>query len=69
MYVLIPVTIEQIFTFIRKKKNKTFCQNDAFDIKTFDSEKLEKLAEYYCNPVGCYFKSGVFHECVQNCFC
>ena len=29
MYVLAPVTIEQIFNFI-KKINKTFCRNDAF---------------------------------------
>ena len=33
MYVLAPVTIEHIFTFI-KKMNKTICRNDAFDIKT-----------------------------------
>ena len=58
MYVLAPVTIEQIFTFI-KKMNKTFCRNDAFDIKTFDSEQLEKLAEYCCDLVKWSFKSGI----------
>ena len=54
MYVLAHVTVEQIFTFI-KKINKTFCRNDAFDLKTFDSEQLEKLAEYYCDLVNCSF--------------
>ena len=44
MYVLASVTIEQTFTFI-KKMSKTFCRNDVFDIETFDSEQLEKLAE------------------------
>ena len=62
MYVLEPVTIKQIFTFI-KKMNKTFCRNDAFDIKTFDSEQLEKIAEYFCDLNICSFKSGVFPEC------
>ena len=56
---------EQIFTFI-KKLNKNFCQNDAFDIKTFDSEKLEKLAEKCCDPVNCSFKSEIFPECEKN---
>ena len=32
MYVLAPVTVEQIITFV-KKNNKTFCRNDAFDKK------------------------------------
>ena len=41
MYVLAPVTVEQTFTFI-KKIDKTFCRNDAFEIKAFDSEQLEK---------------------------
>ena len=41
MYVLAPVTIEQVFTFI-KQMIKTFCRNDAFYIKTFDSEQLDK---------------------------
>ena len=67
MYVLAPVTIEQIFTFI-KKMNKTFCRNDAFDIKTFDSEQLEKIAEYFCDLVNCSFKSGVFPECEKLAF-
>ena len=31
MYALAPVTIEQIFTFI-KIMNKSFCRNEAFDI-------------------------------------
>ena len=44
MYVLAPVTIEQIFTFI-KKMNKSFSRNIAFDIKPFDSEQLGKLAK------------------------
>ena len=37
MYVLAPVSVRQIFTFM-KKMNKTFCRNDVFDIKTFDSD-------------------------------
>ena len=61
MCVLAPVTIEQIFTFI-KKMYKTFCRNDAFDIKIFDSKQLEKLAENYCNLVNLSFKSGIFPE-------
>ena len=62
MYVLVPVTIEQIFTFIIKMK-KTFCRNDALDTKTYVSEQTEKVAEYYCDFVNCSFKSGVFSEC------
>ena len=49
--------------------NKTFCRNDAYDIKTFDSEHLEKIAEYFCDIVNCSFKSGIFPECEKNCFC
>ena len=65
MYVLAPVTIKLIFSFI-KEMNKTFCQNDAFDIKTFDSEQLEKHAEYYCDLVKCSFESRIFPECEKN---
>ena len=61
MYVLAPVTIEKTFTII-KQMNKTFCRNDAFDTKTFASEPLEKLAEYYCDLVKCSFKFGTFGE-------
>ena len=39
MYVLAPVTIEQILTFT-KKINKNSCRHDAFDIKTFHSNQL-----------------------------
>ena len=53
MYVLVPVTIEQRFT---------FCRNDAIDIKTFDSKQLEKLAEYYCHLIYCSFNSVTFPE-------
>ena len=67
MYVLAPVTIEQTFTFI-KKNNKTVSRNDAFDMKTFDSEQLEKLAEYYCDLVNCSFKFGIFPECEKIAF-
>ena len=67
MYVLAPVTIELIFTFI-KKMNENFCRNDAFDIKTIDSEKLEKIAEYYCDIVYCSFKSGIYPECEKKMF-
>ena len=48
--------------------NETFCRNDAFDIKTFDSEQLEKIAEYFCDLVNCSFKSGVFPECEKIAF-
>ena len=48
--------------------NKTFCRSDEFDIKTFDSEHLEKLTEYYCNLVNCSFKSGIFSECEKTAF-
>ena len=41
MYVLAPVTIEKIFTSI-KKINKTFCRNGAFDTKTFNADQLKK---------------------------
>ena len=61
MYVLAPVTIEQIFTFT-KKIIKTICQNDAFDIKIFVSDQLEKLTDYYCNIVHCSLKSQLFSE-------
>ena len=50
LYLLAPVTIEQIFTFIINN-NKTFCQKDTFGLKTFDSEHLEKTAEYNCDFV------------------
>ena len=53
MFVLAPVTIEQIYTLNKKNERKTFCRNDAFNIKTFDSEHLKKLAEYYCDLVYC----------------
>ena len=68
MYVLAPVTIEQLFTFI-KKITKTFCRNDAFDIKIFDYEQLDKIVEYYYDLVKCSFKSGIFPECKKNCSC
>ena len=61
MYVLAPITIEHIFTFI-KKMNKTLCRNDAFDINSFDSEQLEKLAEFYCDLGILSFKSAIFAE-------
>ena len=48
--------------------NKTFCRNDAFDIKTFNSDQLEKIAEYYCDLVNYSFKSGIFPECENNTF-
>ena len=67
MYVLAPVTFEQIFTFI-ENMNKTFCRNDAFDLKTFDSEPIDKLAEYNYDLVNCSFKSGIFPECEKIAF-
>ena len=45
--------------------NKTFSRNDVFDIKAFDSEKLKKLAEYYCDVVNLSFKFGIFRECEE----
>ena len=48
--------------------NEIFCRNDAFDIKTFVSEQLEKKAEYYCDLVYCSFKSGIFPECENIAF-
>ena len=48
--------------------SETFCRNDAFDIKTFDSEQLETLAEHYCGLVNCSFKSGIFPECEKSAF-
>ena len=39
--------------------NKSFCANDASDIKIFDPE-LGKIAEIYRNLVKCSFKSGTF---------
>ena len=41
MWVLAPVTVEQNFYF-QQKIIKNFCQNNAFDIKTVDPEKLKK---------------------------
>ena len=67
MYVLAQVTIEQVFTFI-KKMIKTFCLNDAFDIKTFDSGIKKKIAEYFCDFVNCFFESGVFPKCEKIAF-
>ena len=43
--------------------NEIFCPNDAFSIKTFDSEQLEKLTDNYRDLVICPFKSGTFPEC------
>ena len=37
-------TVEQIVPFTKKK-----CPNETFYMKTFHQEKLEKLAEYYCD--------------------
>ena len=65
--VLAPVTNEQKFTFI-KKMNEFFCRNDSFGIKTFDSEHLEKIAEYCCDLVIRSFKSGTFSECEKIAF-
>ena len=39
-----------------------------FDTKTFDSEKLEKLTEYYCDLVNWFLKSGIFPECEKFTF-
>ena len=39
--------------------NKNFYRNDALDIKTFDLEQLEEIAEYFCDLVNCSLKSGV----------
>ena len=44
------------------------CRNDAIDIKTFDSEHLQKLAEYYRNLFNCSFKSGNLPECEKVAF-
>ena len=46
--------------------NKILCRNDALDIKTFDSEQLKNIAEYYCDLVNCLFKSGTFPECEKK---
>ena len=62
MYKLRPVTIEQIFTFTIEN-NKTFCRNDAFGVKTFDLEQLEKPAEYSFDLVNCSFKNDFFPKC------
>ena len=67
LHVLAPVTLEQIFTF-NKKCIKFFCRNDEFDVKTFDSDQLEKLGEYFCDIVNCSFKSRVFPECEKNAY-
>ena len=40
------VTVKQLIVFIIKM-NKAVCLNDAFEIKHFESEQLEKLASYY----------------------
>ena len=48
--------------------NQTFYRNDSFEMKTFDSEQVEKLSEYYCDLVNCSFKSGIFPECKKIAF-
>ena len=52
--VLAPVTIEQTFTCI-KQMNKTFCRNDAFGIKTFDSVQIKKVTEYFATFLIVFF--------------
>ena len=42
--------------------DKTFCPIDALDIKFFNLEQQEKLAEYYCDLINCSVKSGTFPE-------
>ena len=48
---------------------KNFCQNDAFDIKTFDSEQIDKIAVDFCDLFNCSLISGVFPECEKKSFC
>ena len=48
--------------------NKTFCRNEPYVIKTFDSEQLEKPAKYYCDLVNCSFKCRIFPECEKIAF-
>ena len=43
--------------------NKTFCNNDPFDIRSFESDKInESLATYLCNIVNSSFIEGKFPE-------
>ena len=46
-----------------KNMNKTFCNNDPFDIRSFESDKInESLATYLCNIVNSSFIEGKFPE-------
>ena len=57
-----------VIDFIVYKMNKILCRNNAFDIRTFNSERLEKQAEDYFNVVNCSFESETFPECEKTAF-
>ena len=66
--ILGTVTVEKLLTFI-KKNNKTFCPSEASDLKYFDPEQMENLAEYYCDLVNCFYLNLKISSYVKNCFC
>jgi len=56
------VCINEIYKILRKT-NKTFCDNDPFDLKIFDFEEVSgPLASYFCAIVNSSFGSGIFPE-------
>ena len=54
------VGLDDMMTLI-KKSNKTFCDNDPFDLKLFEFDEIcEPLAQYFCEIVNHSFDSGSF---------
>ena len=56
-----PITNEDALNFI-KNMNRTFCQNDPFDIKKIDTDDLETLSVYYADIANLSFHCGEFPD-------
>ena len=67
MNILSPVTTHEVLKYMGRM-NKTFCSNDSFDIRKFESSQLKPLATYLCDIVNCSFKNGIFPECEKMAY-
>ena len=62
-----PITPEVALGFI-SKMNKTFCNNDPFDIKKIDDENLKFISHYFADIANLSFFSGEFPETEKYAF-
>ena len=56
-----PISKEDALGIIRNM-NRTFCQNDPFDIKKVNTDDLETLSEYFADIANLSFLSGEFPD-------